>query len=146
MALYSIMIVDDCDEDRMLLRRQIKDAKLTDKIYEACDGVSALELLAEYEKKSEKEPQDFPPILVFLDVNMPRMNGIEFLEKFSEMKENTNNYNSSFFTVFTSFENDQDKNKALSYSFVNGYFDKNPKSPEELKMIVEKNFLDNNPE
>ena len=61
-----ILIVDDDETSRSLLRQVLGDCT---KIYEAADGVEALAFL-------ERNPDT---ALVFLDVLMPRMDGMELL-------------------------------------------------------------------
>lgn len=65
----NVMLVDDSAAVRLLARRALSEAGFG--IIEACDGVEALEKL-----------QGSDPIaVIFCDVNMPRMNGIELLEE-----------------------------------------------------------------
>lgn len=68
----SLLIVDDDDIDATALRRALQKLKLLNPLYRAKDGVEALELLRNGEVPS--------PYIILLDINMPRMNGIEFLE------------------------------------------------------------------
>ncbi len=68
----SLLIVDDDDIDATALRRALHKLKLLNPLYRAKDGIEALELLRNGEVPS--------PYIILLDINMPRMNGIEFLE------------------------------------------------------------------
>lgn len=63
-----VMVVDDSMMVRQQVKRALGEAGFT--MVEACDGVDALKKLAE-----ETDVK-----LIVLDVNMPNMNGIEFLE------------------------------------------------------------------
>ena len=135
MSLFSILIVDDNDIDRELIVRQIKRAKLADHIYEESDGEKALNFLSDYRKNS-----DGYPLLIFLDINMPRMNGFEFLDKFEELKRETDNFSMTVLTMFTSSERQEDVDKAMSYGSVKGYIVKMPLSSNELKEIIKKHF------
>ena len=68
----NLLIVDDDDIDAMALKRALHKLKLLNPLYRACDGIEALELL-----RAGKVPK---PFIILLDINMPRMNGLEFLE------------------------------------------------------------------
>lgn len=68
----SLLIVDDDDIDATALRRALHKLKLLNPLYRAKDGMEALEILRNGEVPS--------PYIILLDINMPRMNGIEFLE------------------------------------------------------------------
>ena len=68
----NLLIVDDDDTDAMALKRALHKLKLLNPLYRARDGIEALELL-----RTGKIPK---PFIVLLDINMPRMNGLEFLE------------------------------------------------------------------
>lgn len=71
----SILVVDDDEGDILTIKRALKQCKLGNDIYTAHDGVEALELL-------RSEQHGIPwPYLILLDINMPRMNGLEFLKE-----------------------------------------------------------------
>lgn len=69
----SILIVDDDEVDVESFRRTFKKLKIANPIYRARDGVEALEML-----RSNNIPG---PYIILLDINMPRMNGLEFLQQ-----------------------------------------------------------------
>ncbi|MBK1659328.1 response regulator [Paracraurococcus ruber] len=71
----TILLVEDDIVDRMAVRRAFKTLKILNPVIEVGDGVEALERLRG-ENGQEKVPS---PCLVLLDLNMPRMDGIEFL-------------------------------------------------------------------
>ena len=86
MDRLSILIVDDNASDRYLLKRHLEGLGFPVKFFETEDGVEALEFFKNYEKNRELYPKDYPPMIVFLDINMPRMNGFAFLEEFSKLR------------------------------------------------------------
>ena len=70
----NIFLVDDDEVDVMTVKRAFAKANIANQIYVATNGIEALELL-----RAEAIPT--ARRLVLLDLNMPRMNGIEFLRE-----------------------------------------------------------------
>ena len=70
----NILLVEDDQVDVMNVKRAFDKNRIANPLFVAADGIEALELL-----RSDKVPRDRR--LVLLDLNMPRMNGIEFLRE-----------------------------------------------------------------
>lgn len=74
MKPLNVVLVEDDDVDVMNVRRAFAKVNIKAPLFVASDGVEALELL-----RSANVPRGRR--LVLLDLNMPRMNGIEFLRE-----------------------------------------------------------------
>ncbi|KYF82850.1 two-component system response regulator [Sorangium cellulosum] len=72
--ILNIILVEDDTVDVMNVRRAFDRGKITNPLWVAGDGVEGLDLL-----RGTQVPRDRR--LVLLDLNMPRMNGIEFLRE-----------------------------------------------------------------
>lgn len=70
----NILLVDDDEVDVMTVKRAFAKANIVNKVFVATDGIEALQLL-----RADGVPASRR--LVLLDLNMPRMNGIEFLRE-----------------------------------------------------------------
>ncbi len=70
----NILVVDDDQVDVMNVTRAFKKMSITNSLYEAPNGVEALKMLRSGAVPLERR-------LVLLDINMPRMSGIEFLQE-----------------------------------------------------------------
>lgn len=78
-APLRVLIVDDDPDCRELVREIINDLSLVESVVEACDGESALEVLRQmFERGGGK------PVLIMLDLEMPRLNGLEALRRMRE--------------------------------------------------------------
>jgi CheY-like chemotaxis protein len=69
-----VMLVDDDEVDVMTVRRAFKKANFQSQLHVAEDGVAALSILRSGRLPPRRR-------IVLLDINMPRMNGIEFLRE-----------------------------------------------------------------
>jgi len=67
-----ILLVEDDDVDAMITRRALSELNVTNELVHKVDGEDALEYL--------KDPTNKKPRVILLDLNMPRMNGFEFLK------------------------------------------------------------------
>lgn len=67
----TLFIVDDDDVDAMALERALCKLRLLNTVFRARDGQEALDML-----RALTVPA---PYIILLDLNMPRMNGLEFL-------------------------------------------------------------------
>ncbi len=77
-----ILIVDDNPGDVRLTLEALKDGKVQNRLHTAHDGVEAIAFL-----RRKGEYADAPlPDLILLDLNMPRMNGVQLL---AEVKEDS---------------------------------------------------------
>lgn len=73
----TILLVDDDEIDVMAVRRSFAELKIANPIVEAHDGIDALAML----RGEAGHVHVAPPVLVLLDLNMPRMGGLEFLDE-----------------------------------------------------------------
>ena len=121
----NILLVDDDNVDAEGLERAMKAVNIHNPIYRARDGIEALEMLRGSNGKI-KIPR---PLLVLLDLNMPRMNGIEFLE---ELREDKHLHRTVVFMLTTSLAQ-QDKSAAYD-KHVAGYIAKSKAGPDFTKL------------
>ena len=96
-----IVLIDDDDVDAMGVERSLNKLKFVDEIVRATDGHEALDLLLHTDVTKH-------PYIILLDLNMPRMNGFEFLE---QLREHPLLSGSVVFVLSTS-NDQQDKLKA----------------------------------
>ena len=108
----TLLVVDDDDVDLMSITRGFRKAHVANRIVTATSGERALSML-----RGEAEgPAVSSPLIVLLDLNMPRMNGIEFL---AELRADQRLTRTVVFVLTTS---DADRDKCAAYEqHVAGY-------------------------
>lgn len=72
MRTLNILLVEDDEVDVMNVQRSFKKNNISNPLYVAGNGVEALEMLRNGSVPTQNR-------LILLDINMPKMNGIEFL-------------------------------------------------------------------
>ncbi|MEL6868389.1 MAG: response regulator [Pseudomonadota bacterium] len=136
MSEVSALIIDDDELDRYLLSRDLSKTGYDTKIFEASDGQEALDFLAAYEENKERHGRDFPPVVMFLDINMPRVDGFEFLTRFNEMRNADDDYEACVVMMFSSSERSDERQQALAHDFVVDFIVKGRTNPDELRLKI----------
>lgn len=109
----TILHIEDDHVDKMVIERVIKRLNITNNLLHASNGEEALELLRRENGKSVPDPL---PNVILLDINMPRMNGLEFLK---ELRADEKLCSISVFVMTTS---NDDADRAEAYRLnVAGY-------------------------
>jgi CheY-like chemotaxis protein len=85
--LRGILLIDDDDTNNFLNHRLLSRMKVTDHIKDFRNGKQALEYLSSLNQENTGviNPEDFKPALILVDINMPVMDGFEFLAQFDKM-------------------------------------------------------------
>ena len=123
-SLTNILLVEDDDVDVMNVKRAFDRNHITNPLFVASNGLEALEKL-----RSGAIPQSRR--IVLLDLNMPRMNGIEFLREL----RNDPALAPTPVVVLTTSNNDRDKMDAFNLN-VAGYLVKPVTFPEFSELMV----------
>lgn len=80
-APFQILLVEDDEVDIQSVQREIKKLDVPIQLHVAKNGIEALDKL--YGRNGEAKLSPIPHLII-LDINMPKMNGIEFLKKLRE--------------------------------------------------------------
>lgn len=81
-AIDLVMLVDDNDTDNFISKRIIEITDFAGRVEVKNSGKSALDYLAE----NQNSPENLPNI-IFLDINMPVVDGFVFLYEFEKFRE-----------------------------------------------------------
>lgn len=126
--LDCILLVDDDAITNEINKHYIDSSGVTNNIELATDGQFALNYFMKEEVIST------PPDLVLLDINMPRMNGWEFVEEYQKL-----GYNNTTIVMLTSSINEGDLKKAEDSNVVSELITK-PLDESKIDKIMDKYF------
>ncbi len=135
--LDCILLIDDDLATNFINKRIIQKADISAHIQVALNGKEAIDYLCK-KGKFESKTNEFPqPQLILLDINMPVMDGWEFIQAYQNL-DIANKENITVVMLSSSF-NPADKAKADSIEQISDFKQK-PISKETLLEIMETNF------
>lgn len=106
-----ILVVEDDDIDAKGIERAMKKLKILNPMHRVKDGIEALEVL-----RDDEDTRINKPYIILLDINMPRMNGLEFLTEIRADKA----LKDSVVFILTTSKADEDRIAAFNHN-VAGY-------------------------
>ena len=130
--IMCIMLVDDNKNDNFFHEREIKKTHLETYVIPKESGAEALEYL-----NSMIESGNTKPTLIFLDINMPGMDGWGFLDEYSKLDKDIQS--GIIVVMLTTSDNPETKVRAMSWSSVSDYITK-PLTKEIMEDLVDKYF------
>ncbi len=137
-----ILLVDDSISTNFYNKKLIDVCGIAKQVYEAKNGLEALDYLNKKGKFNNKlVDKEFPrPNVIFLDINMPKMDGFEFLEQYAKLPKHKR---SDILLAFLTTSNwDKDKIKAYQKSNLVYDFIEKPLEKETLEKIY-KYYIEN---
>ena len=112
------MLIDDNDTYNFINRRILEQKQFAKNIEVQSSGIGALSYLEEHLGSPNKLPD-----IIFLDINMPLLNGHEFLYKLKRISETVNN-NKCKVVMLSSSGDEDDISQAKEYSSVINFIQK----------------------
>ena len=130
--LNCILLIDDDEIANYINSSVVKHVDCCETVVTVQSGKAALDYL------TTEEDGNYPqPDLIFLDINMPGMNGWEFLEHYQKLKKSQQG--KIIVVMLTSSVNPDDVEKARSMREVSEFKTK-PMTEEMLKEVINENF------
>jgi CheY-like chemotaxis protein len=134
--LNCILVVDDDEPTNFFTEMILQESGCVKHIKLVQSAQEALEYLIKSEEPGV-DPELYPsPDLIFLDINMPAMNGWEFLEEYKKLSI----ADKIIVIMLTTSLFPEDQSKANEMPEISG-FEHKPMTPEKLKDILHKHFV-----
>lgn len=118
----TLLLVEDDEIDAMTVKRGLSKYEISNDIVRAKDGAEALSLITTGKVRS--------PFVVLLDLQMPKMNGLEFLKTI----RSNDSFKETVVFVLTTSKNEQDISKSYTFNIA-GYFIKDEVGSGFCKVI-----------
>ncbi len=128
--IATLLLVENDEIDLEATKRALEEKKMLNPVLVTHDGIEALEIL----RGEDGQEKIQHPIVVLLDINMPRMNGLEFLD---EIRADDNLKRLVIFVMTTSCS---DEDITHAYNNIAGYSIKSKDGGMHTKVIE---FIDN---
>lgn len=129
--IQMVMLVDDNDTDNFISRRIIEITKFSEEVVIKNSGKSALEYI-----ESNKNSINKLPDLIFLDINMPIVDGFVFLYEFERFSDKVKN--KCKIIILSSSDNKRDIDKIVNNDYVIKFITKplTETALEEVKLLT----------
>lgn len=137
--LNCVLLVEDDEGMNYLNKKMLEEAEITEHIEITWDGREAIDYLTnqgKYERQDTIYPQ---PDLIFLDINMPKIDGWEFLAEYKQLSDLQKG--NIIIVMLTASLNPDDRSKAEKIAEISDFKNK-AITIETLEEIMQKSFPD----
>lgn len=110
-----VMLIDDNELDNFINTNMMQSCNFAENIYVHTGGKSALELLNNF-NRNPKLPSIFLPQVILLDINMPLMDGFQFLDELNRLPKDF--LKDIKIVMLTTSTNPHDLERAKDYDMV----------------------------
>lgn len=131
--INNVLLIDDDTVNNFIVINTLSKLDITDNVDSVLNGADGIE----YIKSVADSNKSLIPSIIFLDINMPIMDGWEFLEKFEEFSEEIKKSCTIYMVSSSVYEDDIAKSK--QYSTVKDFVSKPLMRDKILEIYAEVN-------
>jgi CheY-like chemotaxis protein len=135
--LMCILFIDDDEPTNFLNKLLVEEMGCANHVQVVTSGIEALEYLTGSGSFKDNEKNHPRPDLIFLDINMPGMDGWEFLHHYQKLPSNQKA--NIVMVMLTTSLNPEDEKAAQQNVEISG-FENKPLQPEVIKKIINQFF------
>ncbi|MFT3822733.1 MAG: response regulator [Chitinophagaceae bacterium] len=137
--LNCVLLIDDDEPTNFLNRMVVEETACANHVQVIQSGRDALDYLANKGKYANADDTYPTPDLIFLDINMPAMDGWEFLEQYEQLPSHQKG--KIIMVMLTTSFNPEDESKARANGYISGFKNK-PLTEITLTEILNEHFAD----
>ncbi len=131
------MVVDDYEPDVRYAALMLKRSGRFTHVMSVAAADEALRLYESYQTARVDHPDAFPPLVMLLDINMPRMSGFEFLEAYQSLLPSLpEEARTAIVIMLSSSMNEADRSRADAFDVVHDFVTK-PLTVEKAHAIAD---------
>jgi CheY-like chemotaxis protein len=135
--LNCVLLIDDDEPTNFMSNMVLEEAECASHIQIMQSAKNALDYLTKSDDPGNENVEMPYPELIFLDVNMPAMNGWEFLDKYNELQRFKSK--KPIIIMLTTSINPDDQLKANQIPLVAG-FENKPLTSDMIESLIKKHF------
>lgn len=132
-------MIDDDDDDNFFHQRAINKSGLNCHITVCTSGTDALDLLQNQGAYASLSPELCSPDIIFLDINMPRFSGWDFIEAYAALSDTVLKKSHVNIMMLSTSTNTLTQEQALKTPYVSDFIEK-PLRAEIFKDLVHKHI------
>ena len=131
-STFSVLLIDDNAIDGMIHTKVLEKSHMSDVVYFNQSGTGALDFLKNLGNIKVSKGQDLFPKFIFLDFDMPTMDGFQFMASFEKLSVDITN--DTKIVVLTASDQDQDRELPKKFKNFHAYMAK-PLTQEKIDSL-----------